>query len=372
MKALPADDINKPSGAAGEGMDKGLDWPVTAPVPLAGASIRCALEDFQVDEIPPCLPEGEGEHVWVHIRKRGMNTLQVVDRLSAALGVHPGMISFAGQKDRHAVTTQWFSVHVPGKLDPDLSRGWSDDLQLLEAKRHNRKLRRGALKGNRFKLVLRACEGDVEATDVRLQQVSSGGVPDYFGEQRFGRDGSNVDRFGQLIAGRLPRAREKRSMMLSSARSWLFNQVLAERVREGSWNKFLAGEVVMLAGSRSVFVADEVDDELQRRLQENDIHPTAPLPGSGTGMAAAEAAELEERVLKPWETLLDALVREKVKEARRPTRLIPEDMNWKWHDKDTLELSFILPPGAYATAILRELAVYRDRRGKGVPESLEG
>ncbi len=342
-----------------------LHWPISGDVPLSRAHIRSVAEDFQVDEIPPCLPEGEGEHVWVHIRKRGMTTAQVVDRLSAAAGIHPGMISFAGQKDRHAVTTQWFSLHVPGKVEPDLSRGWTDDLQLIEAKRHDRKLRRGALKGNRFKLVLRQCEGDRDAFDRRVEAIAQHGVPDYFGEQRFGRGGSNVDRFAQLVAGRLPRGREKRSMMLSSARSWLFNQVLAERVRDGSWNRILPGEVVMLAGSRSIFVAEEVDETLQRRLLENDIHPTGPLPGMGGAQAEGDAAQLEARSLQPWQDLVDALVREKVKTARRPLRLVPEGMHMAWLDETTVELQFSLPPGAYATAVLRELAAYRDLRGKG-------
>lgn len=340
-----------------------LDWPVSQPPALSQAHLRSSPEDFRVDEIPPCLPGGEGEHIWLHIRKRGLNTADVARMLSSASGLHPRNISFAGMKDRHAVTTQWFSVHLPGKGDIDFTSLWNDDLQCLEKKRHDRKLKRGGLKGNRFTLVLRACMGDRAAADERLRDIVTQGVPDYFGEQRFGREGSNLRMFDQLLSGRMPRGKEKRGILLSSVRSWLFNQVLAERVRDASWNQILSGEAVMLAGSRSVFVADADDEALHQRVQQADIHPSGPLPGDAGFSPALAALDLENRVLEPYLELVQALVKQGVNGARRPLRVIPEQLQWQWLDDESLELSFSLPSGAYATAVLRELAVYEDQRG---------
>lgn len=340
-----------------------LDWPVSGTPPLSQAHIRSTPEDFQVDEIPPCLPCGQGEHIWLHIRKRGINTADVARQLSSVSGLHPRNISFAGMKDRHAVTTQWFSVHLPGKGDIDFSSLWNDDLQCLEKKRHDRKLKRGGLKGNQFKLVLRNCEGDREATKQRLEAISREGVPDYFGEQRFGREGSNLKMFDQLLTGRLPRGKEKRGILLSSVRSWLFNQVLAERVRQGNWNQILQGEAVMLAGSRSLFLTEADDTDLANRVQQGDIHPTGPLPGDEGFAPALDAQALETSVLEPHQDLINALAKQRLQASRRPLRVIPEALQWQWLDDSSLEVTFTLPPGAYATAVLRELAVYEDQRG---------
>lgn len=342
-----------------------LDWPLSATPPLNHAKLRTVAADFQVVEEPPCLPSGEGEHIWLHIRKTEMTTADVARVLSKASGLHPRNISFAGQKDRNAITTQWFSVHFPGKVDIDFSSVWTEQLECLCEKRHNKKLKRGGLKGNEFKLVLRQCQGDKESVEKRLEEISTRGVPDYFGEQRFGRGGSNLKLFEQLLSGRLPRGREKKAMLLSSARSWLFNQVLAQRVKDNTWGEILPGEAVILAGSRSLFSAETVDDEIRKRVLEADIHPSGPLPGEDGFEVFGEALALEESVLADNSDLIAALCEQRVKGARRPLRIIPEGLEWQWLDDESLELSFKLPPGAYATAVVREIAGYEDLRARG-------
>ncbi len=342
-----------------------LDWPVSATPPLTHANIRTLADDFQVDEEPPCLPSGEGEHIWLQIRKREMTTADAARLLSKVSGLHPRHISFAGQKDRNAVTTQWFSVHFPGKQDIDFSSIWNDNFECLYKKRHDRKLKRGGLKGNAFKLVLRQCQGDKQAVTQRLQEIATGGVPDYFGEQRFGRGGSNLKLFDQLLSGRIPRGREKKAMLISSARSWLFNQVLARRVKDATWNQILPGEAVVLAGCRSLFSAEIVDETIRQRVVKADIHPSGPLPGDDGFEVLNDALLLEQSVLNEYSDLIEALCKQRVKGARRPLRIVPEDLDWQWQDDETLMLSFKLSPGAYATAVIRELAAYKDLRARG-------
>ncbi len=342
-----------------------LDWPRAHPPLVEHCSIRSFAEDFQVDEIPPCQPSGQGEHLWLRIQKKGLNTQEVADRIAGLACVHPKHVSFAGMKDKHAVTTQWFSVHLPGKENPDLSLFSQDDLHCLEAHRHDKKLQRGALRGNHFALILRDCRGSLELLPKRLDLLSQTGIPDYFGEQRFGREAGNLGHFQALIDGKIPKDRHKRSLLFSSARSYLFNCLLAKRVELGNWNQILPGELVMLEGSHSLFEAEACDASLTQRLADGDIHPTGPLAGEGTFLPTQAAGALEESVLMAYAELIEALGREGLKAARRPLRFMPKQLEWNWMDETTLKLSFTLPAGAYATAVLREFAAYEDRRGLG-------
>ena len=216
------------------------------------ARIRVSAEDFFVEELPAFEASGAGEHLLLTIEKRGMNTAFAARRIAAWAGVDESAIGQAGMKDRHAVTRQRFTVWLPKKVAPDLDALQSDDLRVLDHAWHARKLPRGALAGNRFVLVLREVEGQRDAIDARLQAIATQGVPNYFGEQRFGRGGNNVQQAVAMFAGRRVK-REERSMLLSAARSELFNRVLAARVEAGTWNAALDGDVWMLDGSRSVF-----------------------------------------------------------------------------------------------------------------------
>src|SRR6476620_7919020 len=216
------------------------------------ARMRSTPEDFVVAEIDAFAPTGTGEHLLLTVEKRGMNTAFAASRIAQWAGVPEMAIGYAGLKDRHAVTRQRFSVHLPKRVAPDIAALESPDLRVLASSWHAKKLPRGALGGNRFELVLREIDGERSAIDARLRAIADRGVPNYFGEQRFGRGGDNVAGALAMFAGARVR-REQRTLLLSAARSELFNRVLAVRVRDESWDRGLEGEVWMLDGSRSVF-----------------------------------------------------------------------------------------------------------------------
>lgn len=323
---------------------------------VLSAGIRSTPDDFFVEELPGFEPSGAGEHLLLTIEKRGMNTVFAAKRLAQWARVPEMSVSYAGLKDRHAVTRQRFSVHLPKKQAPDIAALESDELRVLEHTWHSRKLPRGALAGNRFVLVLRDVEGDREAIGQRLQSIAERGVPNYFGEQRFGRGGDNVAQALAMFAGRRVR-REERTLLLSAARSELFNRVLAARVHAGNWDSALEGEVWSLAGSRSVFGPEPFTDELARRLAEFDIHPSGPLWGRGELRSRAAVAELEVQALTADDALAlrAGLESAGLEQERRALRLRPADPCWHWLDDSSLQLSFSLPPGAYATVVLAEL-----------------
>ena len=221
---------------------------------------------------------------------------------------------------------------------------------------HSRKLPRGALAGNRFRLVLRGVDGDRTAISMRLQQIAAQGVPNYFGEQRFGHGGGNVAKAVAMFAGGRVR-REERSLLLSAARSELFNRVLDTRVGEATWNAALDGEVWMLDGSRSVFGPEPMTDALQARLEHFDIHPSGPLWGEGALRSTGAALACELRALEgdTASRLRTGLEDARLKQERRGLRLKPDALEWEWLGDDALVLAFGLPPGCYATTVLREL-----------------
>jgi tRNA pseudouridine13 synthase len=329
--------------------------------PVLSARIRAVPEDFRVDEIDGFEPEGSGEHLLLTIEKRGMNTAFAAKLLAQWAGIDEAGIGYAGLKDRHAVTVQRFSVHLPRRVAPDTALlEQHEGLRVLAAAWHSRKLPRGALAGNRFVLRLREVAGDRDAVEARLQAIAERGVPNYFGEQRFGREGDNVANALAMFAGRRV-ARAQRTHLLSAARSQLFNRVLAARVEAGHWDAALDGEVWMLDGSRSVFGPLPFDDALAARLAAFDIHPTAPLWGRGELRTAGAAQALELGALADAGSLAlrAGLEAAGLKQERRATRLRPHALEWAWPAPETLELRFELPPGAYATTVLAELGALR-------------
>ncbi|PIQ36358.1 MAG: tRNA pseudouridine(13) synthase TruD [Lysobacterales bacterium CG17_big_fil_post_rev_8_21_14_2_50_64_11] len=341
-------------------IDHCLEW--APPVPLArchgeavlDARFRVEAADFQVEELPAFTPSGEGEHLLLEIEKTGMNTAFVAGLLARWAGVAPMAVSYAGMKDRHAVTRQRFSVHLPKRQAPPLDTLPSEGLRVLASDWHARKLQRGALAGNRFMLVLREVNGDRIAIEARLQQMQHDGVANYFGEQRFGHDGGNLDAARALFAGRRF-GREQRSILLSAARSALFNAVLHARVQDGTWNIGVDGDVWMLAGSRSVFGPEPLNAALHERLQTHDIHPVGPLWGRGELRQGEPAAAQMRATLAGSEAIRAGLERAGLNLEYRALRLLASNMDWQWLDAATLRLSFALPPGAYATAVLYAL-----------------
>jgi tRNA pseudouridine13 synthase len=325
---------------------------------VLSARIREAPEDFIVDEIDAFAPSGSGEHLLLTVRKRGMNTAFAAKRIAQWAGVAESAIGYAGLKDRHALTTQRFSVWLPKKIAPDIATLQSNELQVLDHAWHARKLPRGALAGNRFVLTLRGVQGDAQAIAARVDTIAMRGVPNYFGEQRFGRGGGNVAKALAMFEGRRVK-REERSHLLSAARSELFNRVLAARVVDGSWERGLDGEVWMLDGSRSVFGPEPWNEVLAMRLANFDIHPSGPLWGRGELRSEGDARACEETALANEEAsrLRMGLEAAGLNQERRSLRLRPDALEATWPSPDALRLSFSLPAGCYATTVLAELGV---------------
>jgi tRNA pseudouridine13 synthase len=330
------------------------DWPRALGEPACRGLLRVRPEDFQVEELPRIEPAGEGSHLWLEIRKTNANTDWVARQLAEAAGVHTREVGYAGMKDRRAVTRQWFSVGLQEARNPDWTAWSLQDAEVLRACRHPRKLKRGILAGNRFHIRVRQLAGDQGGLEQRLAAVARQGVPNYFGPQRFGRDGQNLERGKAWLSrgGRLPR--HLKGIYLSAVRAFLFNEVLGARVRQGSWNTIMPGELAALDGSRSTFRCEPADDELEHRCRAFDIHPSGPLPGRTGEEPGNSALAIENGVLQPHRELIEALQRAGVDAGRRSLRARPRDMQWQI-DGDSLSLAFELSPGAYATAVLREL-----------------
>ncbi len=322
------------------------DWARAHGAPLFAATIRASNEDFFVDEELGFEPSGDGGHDFLRIEKSGANTEWVARQLARHAGVAARDVGYSGLKDRHALTRQWFSVpHRDGARWNELA---IDGVSLLQQSRHGKKLRRGSHRRNRFRIVLRGWPGG--DLGERLQRIATDGVPNYFGEQRFGRDAGNLALAEAWAAGRrLPRA--KRGLAISAARSWLFNQDLDKRVRAGTWNCLLAGDVVNLDGTGSVFVAEQIDADLEARCAAFDVHPAGVLPGEG-----ADARD-------DW---CEALIRARVKAAYRSLRMPVHEFSWSL-DADAVTLEFALRRGGFATAVLREIADIDDAGRPGGP-----
>jgi tRNA pseudouridine13 synthase len=330
------------------------EWARAHGAPLFTASIRNQPADFRVVENLGFELSGSGEHDYLWVEKVGANTDWVARQLARHAGVRPGDVGYAGMKDRHAITQQWFSVPARGAVD------WTsfaaEGVTIRAVQRHDRKLRRGAHASNTFRIALRTPQAAAmrPAVDERLAAMAARGVPNYFGPQRFGRDGGNVDLARRLFAGaRLKR--DKRSIAISAARSLLFNEILALRVADGSWERILPGELVNLDGSGSVFRAETVDETLERRARELDIHPTATLWGLRSDLSPGVIETLERKATDAYTDLRTGLERLAVKASQRPLRLRMTDLSWEFAD-DALWLEFTLPPGAFATSVLREVA----------------
>ncbi len=345
-------------------------WPRTTTPALNTATLRAAPEDFVVEEQMPYTLAGAGEHLWVKLRKRGYNTEQVAKQLARSAGVTRREVGYAGMKDRHAVSVQWFSLHLAARPDPDWD-SLPEGMTVLESTRHSRKLKTGALAGNRFNIVLRDCsDGSLihyrDAVLRRSEAIRTQGVPNYFGEQRFGHGGGNVAAARAMFAGSgNVRDRKQGGIYLSAARSLIFNEVLARRVSAGSWDQALDGDAMMLNGSRSFFVPEGVDDIIRRRLAEADIHPSGPLWGRGNLPTNAAVRELETTVASAHTDLVRGLEAAGLEQERRALRVIPQEFSTQWLDATALSLTFVLPPGSYATMLVRELADYRDAAASG-------
>ncbi|WP_288502348.1 tRNA pseudouridine(13) synthase TruD [uncultured Pseudomonas sp.] len=322
---------------------------------LGTAVLKAVAEDFQVDEVLDIPLSGQGEHLWLWVEKRELNTEEAARRLARAAGVPARVISYAGLKDRQALTRQWFSLHLPGKADPDLSRAEDANLRVLKQMRHQRKLQRGAHSSNGFTLRLTQLAADHQAVDARLAQLKANGVPNYFGTQRFGHAGGNVhDALAWAERQALPEQRNVRSRLLSAGRSYLFNQVLAARVADGSWASAQVGDLLAFTDSRSFFPAAEAECA-DPRLAVLDLHPTGPLWGEGDSPASGRTRALENSVGAAQPALCQWLAKAGMDHERRILRLPIAGLTWHYPEPDILQLEFVLPAGCFATVVVREV-----------------
>jgi tRNA pseudouridine13 synthase len=308
-------------------------WPNAYPASGASATLKGLNEDFSVTELPLQRPCGEGEHLWLEIEKNGANTVFVAQRLAEAAGVKDVDVGYAGLKDRYAITRQWFSIHLPKGETPDLTRLEHPEFDVLSQSRHLKKLRPGELQGNRFRIVLREVRGERDAVEARLEAVASQGVPNYFGPQRFGHGGANVGQ-GRAMLAREIRVRDpkKKGLYLSAVRAFVFNEVLALRIRRGLWGETLPGDVMDEAGL-----------------------PTGPLWGRGRVITTDRAQALENEVAERHAALCGGMEYAGLDQERRSLVARPADMSWDWPSADRLVLAFALPAGSYATSVLNEI-----------------
>ncbi len=329
-------------------------------VPCVSGVIKTQPSDFIVNEMMEIQPSGEGEHFWLDVSKTGLSTDRVAKALARFANVAYRDVGYAGMKDVQAITRQWFSVWMPKQGDFDWRKFSMPGVEILTVTKHQRKLKRGAHKGNAFRLRLSALKGDIPDLSSRLQEIQNHGVPNYFGEQRFGREASNVQRAMELFeSGQRIKDRNLKSLVLSSARSFLFNLVVSMRVRDGSWRELFANEPAALDGSNGTFISNN-EPENAHRLATLDIHPTAPMWGRGaesSSQAYSKLAELEQAIIAPYKTLAEGLEKFGLEYQRRALRSVPHALSFTM-EEDSLVLEFELQTGQFATSVVRELIFF--------------
>lgn len=325
--------------------------------PPATGVIRREPEHFYVEEVLGFAADGTGGHALLVVEKRGANTGWVAAQLARHAGVAARDVGYSGHKDRHALTRQAYTVPLAPQADVLACLQWQGEgYRVLAAERHGRKLRPGSHRANRFALRIVDLRGERADIESRLHAIAARGVPNYFGPQRFGRDGANLRRAQEWAAGgQPPRERAQRGFLLSAARSHVFNAVLAQRVTAGTWDRLLDGEAVLLDGRRSFFVAAAVDATLESRLAAGDVHPSGPLPGRGESPASGAARAVEDATVDSHGALIALLAGERIEHERRSLRLPVRDFDATFDGDGSLLLRFTLPRGAFATAVLHEL-----------------
>jgi len=374
-----------------------VNLPASSGNPLVFGRIKSRPADFIVQEELDFNFDGRGEHLYIYVRKCVLNTNDVIEILQRQFQCRSVDIGVSGLKDKYAITDQWFSIRTPlnlgdTKLPVVLQQASSSKLEnnelamtageycVLESHRHTRKLRRGAHRHNRFVITVR----DVvnanhsaplhEAVDKRLHSLQVNGFANYFGPQRFGIDRQNLSAAERLFANpKRKMSRNKRSLLISAARSELFNCVCAERVKAGNWNLPLEGEPMLLDGSHSFFINDSslggydslksvgtdgacADDTIVR-CQRHDIHPSGPLWGEGDTHATGDCELFETQILQLYTILCQGVEHTGLKQQRRSLRANIERLYWRWQDRSIITLEFNLLKGVYATSFLSEFMV---------------
>jgi tRNA pseudouridine13 synthase len=328
-----------------------FDWSKAYPVVPGIAQFKSAPEDFIVEETLSFELTGEGEHLYFYIEKASLSTTYVADQLARWAGVGGRDVSFAGLKDRQSVSRQWFSVWMPGKPLPELPFDLPNT-SVLVMKKHDKKLRRGAIRENRFCILLRQVSADKTEIEKRLALISAEGVPNYFGPQRFGHQGANIPDALQVLSRRKLN-RERKSMLISAVRSYLFNASLDHLVRDGSWKQVVNGQPLQLSGTKSWFLAEDSESEADR-VVTGDCSPTCSLYAGSQGRDYVPPTASEQQVYEQFPELTSLLDKERLDHARRATILRVSGLIFEWQGDD-LKIEFGLPTGTYATGVLSEL-----------------
>jgi tRNA pseudouridine13 synthase len=338
------------------------DWPRACAGPAGQALLKHAAEDFRVEEQLGFAPEGRGQFLWLWVEKQGANTDWVASLLARLAKLGREQVSYAGLKDRHAITRQWFCLPLAEGAELDLSSLDPAEARVLRQSRHPQRLRRGEHQANRFLIRLRQFSGNRELAEQILRQIGQQGFPNYFGEQRFGRDNANLSAAWRWFNGEIRPQRKEQGFYLSAARAYLFNRVLARRVEQGCWQRPLAGDLLQVAASGQYFPIAQPDAGLVERCVQGELCPTGPLYGGGEPRPRLEAETLEAGVLAEQALWTQGLKRQRLATERRALRCQAQGLSWDWQGDD-LQLSFGLPPGSFATALLRELVAWPAESG---------
>jgi tRNA pseudouridine13 synthase len=323
----------------------------------AHGDIRISAKDFKVIEQLELNFTESGEHWWFYIEKTNSNTAWVATQLASACKVPARQVGYAGMKDRHAVTQQWFSVQLPKITDiQTIQTKLPDEVKILEHHWHQSKIKTGQLKCNEFSLTIRNIRGDQTTIEENITRVVQQGVPNYFGPQRFGHNMNNIQQAQDWFAGKIRvNNKKQRGILISTARSHIFNLIVAHRIRHNLWQQVITGDILQLDRSHSWFPAsDAAKTELSQRLHDFDIHITAALWGEDEVQSTGQCAALENSIADTLPGYQSGFTQHRVKQDRRALRIHPGELYFQWK-KDILQLNFKLSPGAYATCVLREI-----------------
>ncbi len=326
----------------------------TPELPGIGGRIRVRDEDFEVEEVPSYEPSGSGDHLYLWVEKRGIAPEFFARTIAQKFQISPGAVGTAGLKDRHAVTRQW--VSVPKECAPNVARLDGDGIRVLKSGLHSNKLKPGHLKGNRFRILIRDADRSVNAEPI-LERIRTQGMPNFYGPQRFGRDGSTVDLGMQCLAGKAPRRIRPFlfRFALSAVQSLLFNDYLARRLRDGLFRTVIDGDVMTKWPAGGMFVTQDKAVE-QVRFDAREIVTAGPMFGKKTFRAEGQAAEREAAVLHDNQLSPASFggFGKLVLGTRRHNLVYLDDLAAAW-EPEGFRLSFTLPAGCYATVLLREV-----------------
>lgn len=329
-----------------------LEYPYGTP--QCFGQIKQQPEDFKVYEQLGFAFTGAGEHLFLYVQKSGLTTHQLVNLLAEETGVPARQIGYSGLKDKNAITQQWLSIQLPGcKQIPTITQ--TEQFQILQSHWHDKKLRVGVHKSNRFEIIIRNIKGSVDNISSVVRQIEASGFANYFGQQRFGAQLDNVEQAIKVLNNRHKckrLSRTKKGLYLSALRSELFNQILRQRVKQGIWQQPVDGDAFMLSGSQSVFV-EPISDEIRQRYKEFDIQSGISLFGTGESRLSKQAFDIENEIFTANPEICGTLISQKMKRSFRANRMITRNLKVEYlPEQGEMHMQVELDKGAYLTTLL--------------------